>query len=145
MRGILRTRVLRGHTQYASHHTCGKLSPRLLHTTRTIAKDDEAANSTVWPTAESVILQRISSTGIHPSLAHLKTGKGAQTESSPTDTAQPDGSGSEDAPQTKSLTVSGLISSLRESRGAVKDYTDKETAGFKEQDKPGSKEQATTG
>ncbi|KAJ2148986.1 hypothetical protein J3F82_004607 [Coemansia sp. RSA 637] len=145
MRGILRTRVLRGHTQYASHHTCGKLSPRLLHTTRTIAKDDEAANSTVWPTAESVILQRISSTGIHPSLAHLKTDKGAQTESSPTDTAQPDGSGSEDAPQTKSLTVSGLISSLRESRGAVKDYTDKETAGFKEQDKPGSKEQATTG
>ncbi|KAJ1856696.1 hypothetical protein GGH12_002883 [Coemansia sp. RSA 1822] len=144
MRGILRTRVLRGHTQYASHHTCGKLSPRQLHTTRTIAKD-EAANSTVWPTAESVILQRISSTSIHPSLAHLKTDKGAQTESSPAGTEQPDGNRSEDAPQGESLTVSGLISSLRESRGAVKDYTDKETAGSKEQDTPGSNEQVTTG
>ncbi|KAJ2821047.1 hypothetical protein IWW50_004805, partial [Coemansia erecta] len=44
-----------------------------------------------------------------------------------------DGGGPEDLPNGESLTVSGLISSLRESRGAVQDYTDKESTGAMDQ------------
>ncbi|KAJ1719805.1 hypothetical protein LPJ53_005486, partial [Coemansia erecta] len=86
---------------------------------------DEEAKATTWPTAESVILQRISSTGIHPSLSHLKTGKEivvvndskaeskAETEASSTSSSSP-GDGSSGSVQS----VSGIINSVRESRAA---------------------------
>ncbi|KAJ2668094.1 hypothetical protein IWW42_005469 [Coemansia sp. RSA 1085] len=100
-----------------------KTAIRKLHCTR--IKYDESNNSnnnsTAWPTAESVILQRISSTGIHPSLAHLKTdkpdSKQADSESS---AAKPDKDKAEpeEPSADESRTVTGIISSLRKSRGA---------------------------
>ncbi|KAJ2451793.1 hypothetical protein EV183_003389 [Coemansia sp. RSA 2336] len=88
---------------------------RKLHCTR-IKHDESNNNSTAWPTAESVILQRISSTGIHPSLAHLKTdkadGKQADSENhTAKDKAEP-----EDSSVDESRTVTDIISSLRKSR-----------------------------
>ncbi|KAJ1860687.1 hypothetical protein LPJ73_001275 [Coemansia sp. RSA 2703] len=96
------------------------------HTTTNAAKDEETKAAT-WPTAESVILQRISSTGIHPSLSHLKTGKEiVVVNDSKTDSkAETDGSSgssesssSGDGSGGSVQSVSGIINSVRESRAA---------------------------
>ncbi|KAJ2314194.1 hypothetical protein IWW54_001049, partial [Coemansia sp. RSA 2705] len=102
-------------------------------------KDDESPNSTSWPTAESVILQRVSSTSIHPSLAHLRA-ENTESKTVPDDkengaseSAQTGGVAPEDPVQGDSLTVSGIINSLRESRGASQDHPGAGSSGPKDQ------------
>ncbi|KAJ1936610.1 hypothetical protein GGF37_005540, partial [Kickxella alabastrina] len=95
-------------------------------------KDEDAASKSPasWPTAESVILKRISSTGLHPSLSHLKTGKELVAVSKDAE-KDADNEGLEKTEGTEGmedvdgsavggsiLSVSGIINSIREKRAA---------------------------
>ncbi|KAJ2777374.1 hypothetical protein GGI15_004528 [Coemansia interrupta] len=97
-------------------------SKRHFYQTAIRAKDEETKTAT-WPTAESVILQRISSTGIHPSLSHLKTGKEVvvvndnKADSKP-ETEALSASSTNDGPSGSVQSVSGIINSVRENRAA---------------------------
>ncbi|PIA14108.1 hypothetical protein COEREDRAFT_82935 [Coemansia reversa NRRL 1564] len=105
---------------------------RQVHTTRFQYESDTPPSNTLWPTAESVILQRISSTSTHPSLAILKAKDGktltkADRGEPPRDrneksVAKDDNtvaSGADGEERSgESMTVSGIINSVRESRGA---------------------------
>ncbi|KAJ1901565.1 hypothetical protein LPJ66_000699 [Kickxella alabastrina] len=108
------------------------LCNRNFHASVNSGKDEDAASKSPasWPTAESVILKRISSTGLHPSLSHLKTGKELVAVSKGTE-KDADSEGLEKAEGTEGvggedgsavggsiLSVSGIINSIREKRAA---------------------------
>ncbi|KAJ1986940.1 hypothetical protein GGI25_006168 [Coemansia spiralis] len=84
---------------------------RCLHTTRVISNDKKGRAS--WPTAESVILQRISSNG-----QRARTGKelvvSKQVDTKGTDSEQP----SSKEPKGSVQSVSVIINSVREARAA---------------------------
>ncbi|KAJ2899006.1 hypothetical protein GGI21_004828, partial [Coemansia aciculifera] len=99
---------------------------RGIHSTRIASKESDGGGdnpTTGWPTAESVILQRVSSgPSIHPSFSHLKNDKEPEEDGDKKERDSKDG-GDDDG---RSLpvysgsisSVSGIINSVRETRAA---------------------------